>query len=62
SEGEKRRRKAKAKSEGDEKPSQAFPFAFFAASREENLLSNFAPNWGCIPVAPWRGVRLVRLE
>jgi hypothetical protein len=30
-----------------QKPSQAFSFAFFAASREENLLAKSAPNCGC---------------
>jgi hypothetical protein len=30
-----------------EKPSQAFSFAFFAPSRETNLLSKFAPFGEC---------------
>jgi hypothetical protein len=34
--------------ESVEDPSQAFFFAFFAASREKNLLSKFALNCGCI--------------
>jgi hypothetical protein len=34
-------------SEGTEKPSQALSFAFFAPSRETNLLSKFAPFGGC---------------
>ena len=34
-------------SEGTEKPSQAFSFAFFAPSRETNLLSKFAPFGEC---------------
>jgi hypothetical protein len=38
-------------SEGAEDPSQAFSFAFFAASREENLLSKFVPNCGHSPCA-----------
>jgi hypothetical protein len=28
------------------KPSKSFSFAFFAASRDENLLSKFSPNCG----------------
>jgi hypothetical protein len=32
------------------KPSQAFSFAFFAASCEESLLSKFAPKCGCTTV------------
>jgi hypothetical protein len=35
-------------SEGTEKPSQAFSFAFFAPSRETNLLSKSAPLGQCI--------------
>ena len=35
--------------EGTEKPSQAFSFAFFAPSRETNLLSKFAPFGECTP-------------
>ncbi len=34
-------------SEGTKKPSQAFSFAFFAPSRETNLLSKFAPFGEC---------------
>jgi hypothetical protein len=34
-------------SEGTEKPSQAFSFAFFAPSRETNLLSKFVPLGEC---------------
>jgi hypothetical protein len=34
-------------SEGTKKPSQALSFAFFAPSRETNLLSKFAPFGGC---------------
>jgi len=35
--------------ESAEKPYKAFSFAFFAASREKNLLSKFASNCGCAP-------------
>ena len=31
----------------EQRPYKAFPFAFFAASRETNLLSKSAPNAGC---------------
>jgi hypothetical protein len=34
-------------SEGTKKPSQALSFAFFAPSRETNLLSKFAPFGEC---------------
>jgi hypothetical protein len=37
-------------SEGAEKPYKAFSFAFFAASREENLLSKFVANCGYIRI------------
>jgi hypothetical protein len=36
-------------SEGTKKPSQALSFAFFAPSRETNLLSKFAPFGECTP-------------